>query len=491
MELIFFISGIFILLLYLVYVFIRDQRHQPQQSLGLLTLELSESRAEKQRLREELNSLQDRLQATLIDPVTHLIGWQLFEDRLVQCMKDSARNHLSFSIIQMDLDHFKMINHALGYDVGDLLLKAVAERLQTCVRQVDSVSRFSKDTFVLLLAQLNKPETTVLITQRLLQAFTLPFQIKTHELYLTVSMGIAVYPMDGEEASILLRNAEQALFLAKEKNGNSYQFYQPTLQLGSQRELTLHLHLNQESLFQELNLYYQPIMNVSQNSVFCMDTDLHWQHAEFGLIDQQELFDYAVKQRKLNSISEWLLRRAIQQFIHWRSLGFSPDCFSITVLVDQLENSHFVYSISQILQELQCQPEWMLLKIVGHVTHSSADILEKSFNMLHYLKIKMALADYDSDTFSLRQLKVFPIHYLMLSSLYIEDIHLHARTAALVKAIILLAQTMSMQVIVRGVECEQQFQVLKELGCTLMQGILLGTPLPENEVTAKMVATTA
>ena len=117
--------------------------------------------------------------------------------------------------------------------------------MQTCVRQVDSVSRFSKDTFVLLLAQLNKPETTVLITQRLLQAFTLPFQIKTHELYLTVSMGIAVYPMDGEEASILLRNAEQALFLAKEKNGNSYQFYQPTLQLGSQRELTLHLHLNQ------------------------------------------------------------------------------------------------------------------------------------------------------------------------------------------------------------------------------------------------------
>ncbi|HLB41409.1 MAG TPA: EAL domain-containing protein [Gammaproteobacteria bacterium] len=490
MELVFFVLGIMILIFYLTYLFIQDQDRYPSQSLNLLTLELSESRASEKRLQEELDILQDRIQQTFNDPVTNLLGWQLFLDRLTQSIKESSRNQLSFSIVYVDLDNFKTVNNALGYEMGDLLLKAVAERLQTCIRQVDSASRSSKDIFVLLLKQLNKPETTAVITQRILQALTQPFQIKEQELYLTVNIGVSVYPEDGEDAMTLLSNAERALFSAKEKGGNGCQFYQKKIQIGSQRELALHIHLNRESFFQELRLYFQPIVNVLDNSIFCMDILLYWQHPEFGLIGSQELFDYATKQRKLNTISEWILHYAVQQFIHWRSLGFTPGCLGMSITINQLENSHFIYSISQILQNLQYKPEWLLLKIVGNFTQVSTDVLEKSFNMLSYLNIKIAIENFDSSTFSLRQLGMFPIHYLTVSQLFIEDVHTNPQTAAFIKVIISLAHILSMQVIVQGVEFEQQLQALKASGCTLMQGQLLSDPLPESDVITKMAVTT-
>jgi len=499
--------GIFALMFYLVYLYIRDQRHHPSQSLSLLKLELSESKASEQRLREELNILKNSIQQTFVDPVTNLLGWPIFKDRLMQNIKENVRNQLSFSIVYIDIDNFKMINNAFGYEMGDLILKAVAERLQACIRQVDSATRYAKDTFVLLLAQLTKAEMTVFIIQRILQALAPPFQIKEHEIYLTVSMGISVYPMDGEDTEILLRNAEQALLLAKEKQGNDYQFYQTTHQLGSQRELILYAHLNQESLFQELKVYYQPIKNVVTDNIFGMEILLHWQHPEFGLIKQEELFEHAIKQRRLNVISEWLLRRSIQQFIHWRSFGFFPDCLAFSITINQLENSHFIYSLSQILQELQCKPEWLLLKIVGSLssgghlndpnsmitstfTAVSSDVLEKSFNMLKYLRIKMAVAEFDSSALSLRQLRVFPVHYLMLSQLFIEDMPTHPQTVELIKAVISFATALSMQIIVQGVGSEQQLLTLKSLGCALMQGKLLGDPLPENEVITKMTVAT-
>lgn len=486
MELAIFVTGIIVLIAFLVYVFIQGQHDRHDQSLILLKMELAESRAAEQRFREELDILQNRLQQTFTDPVTHLLGWRLFEDRLEQAVKESVRNHVSFSVVYIYLDNYHMINNALGYEVGNLLLQEIAQRLQACIRQVDSASRFSKDTFILLLAQLTKPETTILITQRLLQAFAPSFQINNHDLFITVSMGIAVYPLDGEDAPTLLRNAEQALLTAKEMSGNSYQFYQPKLQMGSQQELALYTHLHQESLFQELQLFYRPIMDVSIDAVFCMDTDLRWLNTELGLIEQHELFEYATKQRKLNTISEWLLRRAVKQFVHWRSLGFSPECLGMTFMMSQLENSHFIYSISQILQENQCQPEWLLLKIAGDFTRTSADVLEKSFNRLKYLKIKTALLEYDSGSFSLRQLKLFPVQYLVLSRLSIEDISNNPETLALIKAIVFLAQTLSMQLIAQEVESELEVNVLKEIGCTLMQGVIINKPLPENEVTVKM-----
>ena len=388
----------------------------------------------------------------------------------------------------MDIDDFKVINDALSYEIGDALLSDVAGRLQTCIRQVDSISRFTKDTFVILLTQLAKPETAAVVAQRILQSLAQPFQINEHELYITACIGIAIYPVDGPDATTLLRSADQALHLAKEKGNHTYQFYQEKLHAKSQRELMLSTSLNRETIFQEFVLYFQPIFNVESNSIICMDALLHWQHPELGLIAPQELFNYMEKQRKLNSISEWLLQMACKQFLHWRSLEFRPDFICLPLTIKQLENSHFIYRISQILQELNFEPTWLLLEIQESATPFDANGLEKSLNMLSYLGIKIAIDQFGSGVFSLNHLKQFSVNYLKLAPFLIENIETDQQAIAIIKSILFLAKNLSMHVIAQGVESDQQMQKLKELGCTLMQGLRLGAPLSESEIEKKMVA---
>lgn len=442
----------------------------------------------EQTLSQSLNSLEHKLSHAIQDPITHLLGWELFTDRLNQSIKESARYQLTQAILFIDIDDFKKINNALGYEVGDAVLLEVAKRLQTCIRQVDSITRFSKDTFVCLLTQLAKPETAAIVAQRMLQALAQDFQIKGHELYLTAGIGISIFPMDAEGATTLLRNGEYALHLAKEKGRHVYQFYHEKTHINSLRELALSTSLNNESALREFVLYYQPIINTQDESIFCMDALLYWQHKSLGLIDSQELFNYAEKQRKLDILTDWSLRHACQQFLKWRSLDFSPSFLGISVSIRQLESSHFIYRISQILQELQFKPEWLLLEIKISHTPLSLDVLEKAFNMLKYLGIKIAIDDFGTSPFSLAYLKNITIHYLKMDQSIIDDLDINQQTIALVKSFVMLAANASMQLIAQGIESSGQINLLKELGCYLMQGKFLTPPLSEREVSDKMLA---
>lgn len=488
-EIFTFVLGIAFGALILAYLCFKclQQAKQAQQSAAILQAELEKTQASKLHQQEEIHILHTKLHHAFEDTVTPLLGWKLFEDRLNQNLKESARHQLTLAVLFVDIDDFKMINDALSYEVGDALLREVAKRLQTCIRQVDSASRFAKDTFVILLTQLAKPETAALVAQRLLQVLAEPFQINQHELYITVCIGIAIYPTDGQEVTTLLRSADHALHLAKEKGNHVYQFYQEKLHVKSQRDLLLYTSLNRESIFQEFVLFYQPIINVENEAIVCMDVLLHWQHPDLGLISPQELFNYVEKQKKLNIISEWLLQIACRQFLHWRSLGFQPELICIPLPSKQLENSHFIYRISQILQELAFEPSWLLLEIQESTVQCMPDVLEKSLNRLNYLGVKIAIDEFGSGIFPLAYLKEFSIHYLKLATTLISDIDKNERAIALIQSIVFLAKSLSMQIIVQGVESEQQIAKLKELGCTLMQGKLLGAPLSESEIETKMV----
>lgn len=460
---------------------------QLSHTLNVTKIELEKSQAAEQHLKDEAKALEHKLQDAFTDPVTQLPTWQLFEDQLNRSLKESARFQLSLGVLLIDLDDFKVINDALGYEVGDALLQQVAERLKPCIRQVDSVSRITKDTFVILLAQLNKPETAALVAQRILQALANPFQINEHELYITTCIGISVYPTDGEEVQSLLRSADHALQLAKARGKHFYQFAQEKLHAQSQRELTLYTSLNHETIFEEFILYYQPVVNTHNETIMCMDALLHWQHPSLGLIHPQELFSYADKQHKLDVLTEWLLKNACRQFLEWRKLGFYPDLLGIPLSIKQLENSHFIYRISQILQELEFKPEWLLLELRGGSVELPFNVLEKAFNMLKFIGLKVAINDFGAGFFPLYYLKNFTIHYLKLDRSLIDEIETNHQAVALLEALVFLAQKMSMQLIVQGVESEQQVMILKELDFILMQGQQLGVPLSEREVASKMV----
>lgn len=441
-----------------------------QHQLNHLNTALKQTTAQEQASQTELETLQSKLKHAIEDPVTHLLGWQLFEDRLNQTLKESMRYHFTTGVVYVDIDNFRVINDGIGHEMGDILLCEMAERLKGCIRQVDSISRVSKDTFVVLLAQLAKPETAAIVAERMLQAIALPFYIKQEEFYLTVGVGIAIYPNDGDDAASLLRNAEHALNIAKQKDKHIYQFYQEKIHLNSQRELQLCNGLRRDSLVQELKLTYQPIMNIEKENLFCIDVSVTWQHPELGLIDTNELMSYAEKQQKINKVTEWLLRRACQQYKEWQEKGESPTLLGVPILLRQLESSQFIYRLSQILQEEKMNPEHLLFEIKDSGQLLSLDVLDKGLNMLQYLGVKLAINDFGANSLSLVQLKNIPVNYLKLDSSLIADIDTDVKTQELLKALTMLAKTLDRQIIMQGVTGIEQATLLKSLSCPLMAG---------------------
>lgn len=481
-----FISILFIFsclaISYLIY-----KNRQNKKEVSWLSTQLKNAHLAERDLQDELAILQSKLGSAIKDPLTNLLGWQLFEDRLNQNIKESSRYHLTLGLLYVDINDFKVVNDALGHETGDIVLSEVANRLEACVRQVDTVSRLTKDVFVVLLTQLNKPEMAAVVAQRMLQSIAEPMQVKDQQLYLTASIGIAVYPADGSDSSALLRSADYALHSAKEKGKQVYQFYQERINTNSQRELILSIGLRRETVTQEFTIYYQPIVNVHNETIFCMDVLLHWQHPDLGLIPPSEIFSCADKQNKLNVITEWLLESACRQFLSWRALGFFPRYLGIPLSIKQLENSQFIYRISQILKELQFNPEWLILEIKDDHGQISFDIMEKAINMLKYLNIKLAIDGFDASGLAFRHLKNLGFDFIKLDHGFINDIENNPQTVALMKSLIFMANNLSMQLIVQGLESSKQVTVLKDLGCTLMQGKLLGDALTEQEVATKMV----
>ncbi len=462
--------------------YVAKRNHDRAKSLAE---QLRQSEQAKQELQNHFALLEGKLYSSMKDPVTQLLSWQLFEDRFNQSIKESARYELTMGILYVDINSFNIMSDALGNQIGDALLEKMARRLESCVRQVDTIARVTKDIFVIVLTQLGKPDMSAIVAQRILQSMLEPFQIEEHSLYVTVSIGIATYPIDGQEAATLLHHADCALQTAKQKGKQNYYFYQEKNNISSQRKLSLITGLQRETFIQELTIYYQPTMNVKDENVFCMDALPYWQHPELGCVMPDEIFFYAEKQNKLNIMTEWLLRHACRQFLSWRSLGFMPAYLGIPLSITQLKNTQFIYHISQILKELQFQPEWLILEIQNEQSSLSFDVIEKAVNRLKYLKIKLALTHFGAGGFSLNYLKKLGLDFLKFDQTMIDDIQDNQQTMILVRSLILMGEQLAIEFIAQGVESNEQVIKLRDCGCSLMQGKCFGEALPEKEVPIK------
>jgi len=481
---IFLYSIIGISLLVSIFVLFKNYRQSKkwETMFSSKNAEISQLRHVEEKLQQELGTLQTRLSHSIEDPVTQLQGWGLFEDRVNHSINESARYQFTMAVLYIDINDFKVINEALGYEIGDEVLNVISQRLKSSIRQVDNISRFSKDIFVLLLTQLGKPETAGVVAQRMLESLSQPVQVKENTLYLTASIGIAIYPSDGSDSAALFRNADKALSLAKERGKQNYQFYQEEFHSNSQRELALSTGLKRDSLLSEFEIYYQPILNSQTQKIFCMEALLNWKHPELGLIDSEDLFYHAEKNGKSNVISEWLLKEACKRFLHWRSIGFQPELLGISLSLKVLKNSQFIYHISQILQEYNFKPEWLLIEIKENLKQVPYESVEKIFNMLKYLGVKLAINNFGSSQFSIQDLKDFTVNYLKLDKALIGDVAQNQQTRELLTAILVLSRSLSMSVIVQGVESEEQMNTLTALGFQLVQGQFVGSSVPESEV---------
>jgi len=462
---------------------------QLKNSIANVQTQLLDETEQKQNLNAELETLHNNLVINnLQDQLTGLPNRQVFEDRLTQALLQSKRYQLTFAVMFLDIDGFKIINDALGYDVGDVLLKEVAILLKDSIRQVDTVGRFAGDEFVFILPQLSKAQTSAYVAQRLLDIISQPFQIQDQELFITASIGIATFPVDGEDVQTILKNADIAMHQAKSRGRNNYQFYSEEMHALSRRELILSSSLRSASIYRDFTLLYMPQLNVETNKIVAMDVLLHWQHADFGLISLQDFFRLAENSGKILAIGEWMLRCALQQFKKWKSQGVYFNQIIVTVSLRQLEDTHFVYKVAQLLQEESLDPSCLILKISETMLLRKLELIEKALHMLKHLGIQIAIDEFGAGHLALQHLRHFPVDYLKIDRSLIQDISVNKDSQAIVQMIIALAKNLQIIVVADGVDSQNQKQLLTELGCRMMQGSLFGsTPRNAEEVVKETV----
>lgn len=443
---------------------------------------LSQQTVTLNRLNLDLIQATQRIEhETLYDKLTGLPNRCALEDRLSEMIKQSRRHGLLFGVLFLDIDGFSVINDALGHTLGDELLKKIAVRLQGTLRQIDTVCRFEGDQFVLLLPQIAKAESCAYIAQRLVDEIAQPFEITDHPLFITASIGIAIFPLDSDERKTLLTLADNAMHHAKMRGINNYQFYQQGMQLLSQREIILNSSLRTASVYHDFSIIYQPQVNIKTKQIDCMEAFLRWQHPTLGLVAAHEFLHLAENSKKIIPIGEWVLQQACQQFKVWKTAHFHLKKIAINISLKQLEDPHFTYKLTHILQATGVKAEELILEISESTFHK-ANLLDKCLHMLKQMGVNIAIDDFGTGSLSLQQFKYLSVDYLKIGSHFIQEIT-KTETKAIIRAIVTLANTLHQIIIVKEVETLQQKKILEQLGCYIMQGHLFSAPHSANEFT--------
>ncbi len=444
---------------------------------------------QKKILIEQLEEVKDNQnREVLYDPLTKLPARRVFEDRLTQILHQSKRNHLTFAVMSLDIDGFKVINDALGQDAGDQLLKEISTRLQGMIRTVDTVSRLSGDEFAFILSQLSKPETAAYVAQRLLNAVSEPFNIEDQEVFLTASIGISVFPNDSDDLKELMKNSDIAMHQAKARGRNMYQFYRSEMRMLSQRELLLTSSLQNSEIYNDLVVYFQPIMDIQNKKLISMEALLFWQHPDFGLIKLQDFLKLAEDNGKILEIGEWFLKESLQQFSNWQAEGLNINSIATFVSPRQLENPRFAYKISQLIDDMNLEPGHLSIEISETTLPTKIELIERMFNMLKHIGVQIGLKDFGMGQLSLQHLKRLPIDYVKIASSLIQDITINKDNESIVKMITALGNSSQITVVAEAVETDKQKELLKELGCRIMQGDLFCPPLQMQEFSLEMIA---
>jgi diguanylate cyclase (GGDEF)-like protein len=479
-------------LLLLCYLLARVSRRcqKIKMQLHRITQQYEQELKEKNKLSADLADTQTRLDyRSSVDPLTNLPSRQVLEDRLMQAINQSKRYELIFAVLALNIEELETIENVLGVEVKDALVKEIVVRLKSCIRTVDSLSRFPDDKFVFILPQLSKAEAISYVAQRIIDIISEPFMVQNHELYVTTCFGISIYPMDGAEGQVLLKNADTALQQAKARGGNVFQFYRAEMQTSSRRELMLNSHLRSNKIYHEFALHYQPILNVATKKIISMEALLRWMHPDFGLISPLEFLQLAENNGRIIAIGEWVLLSACQQFKKWQEMGFHPNNISVNVSLRQLENPQFVHRVSQILQDTKMQPADLVLEISESVLFPKLEMVEKALLMLRHLGVQIAIDDFGTGYLSLQHLRRFPVDYLKIDGTLVRDISTDKESEHIVRMIVALANSLQLTAVAESVESPNQRKLLEALGCSVMQGHLFCVAMPASAFDSEMMVT--
>nr|MDJ0846176.1 EAL domain-containing protein [Crocosphaera sp.] len=417
------------------------------------------------------------------DTLTDLPNRNYFDEKLEVALIKAKNNDYLMAVLFLDLDSFKNINDSLGHKIGDQLLKLFAQRLASSVRNNDLVSRWGGDEFTLLLPQINSPEDTINLAQRILDDLKQPFEVSGHQLYVKTSIGIAIYPQDGDDAETLLKNADAALYRAKERGRNHYRFYRSTMTSKASLLLKLENLLYQALEEESFSLNYQPQLNLTNNKISGMEALLRWYHPELGYVSPVRLIPLAEKTDLIIPISLWVLKTACQQNKAWQKQGLPPIPMAVNLSPKQFQQPNLVEIVVQVLEETDLDPYLLDLEITEAAMMENIDFSQETLQKLRGLGVQVSLDNFGTGYSSLKYLQQFPITSLKIDQSFIQTLQNNPQNTAIISAIIALGKSFDLRVIAEGVETLQQLEFLQRLDCKEIQGFWFSRPLKPADAT--------
>ena len=415
------------------------------------------------------------------DALTNLPNRKMLMDHLNQMLSRVEWNDRFIAVMYLDLDHFKRINDTMGHSVGDAFIKVVAEMLVGSLRDGDVVARLGGDEFIIVLYDVAKVQDVTNIAQKVLKLFSRPLNAGGHEVFVTASIGISICPNDGKDGETLLRNADTAMYRAKEQGRNNYQFFLPEMNAEVSKRLTMETAMRHALRREEFILHYQPLVDLSLGRVVGVEALVRWRHPEWGLVSPLRFIPLAEETGLIIPIGEWVLHSACRQCKEWHKAGFDNFRVAVNLSARQFHTPNFLENISNTLSRTFFDPHCLELEL----TESILQTAEKTLDTLHGLSemgVEISIDDFGTGYSSLSYLKRFPIHKLKIDRSFVRDIATDTDDRAIVEAIVTLAKSLRYKVIAEGVETEEQLDFLRSLGCDEFQGYLFSPPVPMENI---------
>ncbi len=420
------------------------------------------------------------------DTLTGLPNRILFMDRLQQAKALANRYQHQVAILFLDLDRFKIINDTLGHPIGDRLLQQVAHRIVGCVREVDTVARIGGDEFTIILVNVDNPDDVKKMGQKILKTLAAPFIIDTYELFVTTSIGVSLYPTDGESLDHLVKKADIAMYYAKGEGRNNVQFYSPRMDENADKRLLLETSLRKALDNREFRVYYQPKVDIVTKRITAMEALIRWEHPLLGLVSPGEFIPLAEETGLIIPIGEWVLRAACIQNRQWLRQGLPRMRVAVNLSGYQFQQKNLLETIRGILGETGLSADLLELEITESVIMQNPDFAVSVLNQLRDLGVHISIDDFGTGYSSLAHLKRFSVNTLKIDKSFVRDVEINSADAAITTAIIAMGNSLNLKVIAEGVETEGQLSFLSDNNCDEVQGYLFSTPMPADKVAGFM-----
>jgi len=415
------------------------------------------------------------------DVLTGLPNRRLLRDRVTQLLATAERQETPLAVMFLDLDHFKRVNDSLGHSVGDELLCAVAQRLGTAVRRVDTLARLGGDEFIVALPGTHATDAAD-VARRLIDTCNHPYQVAGHELIVTASIGISIVPQDGNDFEVLLRNADAAMYKAKELGRNTFQFYAADMNTATLERLMMESSLRRALRSKEFVLHYQPLVSLQSGLIIGVEALLRWQHPDLGLIMPDRFIQVAEETGLINPIGDWVLCEACRQAQAWIDAGLPPLIMAVNVAPVQFRQNGFIDVVAGALAASGLAASLLELEVTERTVMNDADINIGTLAALHRMGVELSLDDFGTGYSSLAYLKRFPVAKLKIDRSFVRDLETDADDQAIASTIVSMGRNLRLTVLAEGVETRQQLDLLRRMDCDMAQGFLFSRALPADDV---------